>query len=188
MAVDKTYEQLRRSYTARAAFKGSGLRVFADLDAAIEARRSAGQLSAQAARCIVERGVRDVVANEALAKSGDEDVGFDGAKAKSGDGERGLERDNALPGLSWSSDPALTLPSPTRLTEEQLAVILPNIAAKTLLVLAEPETPYLQRATMDARIALLGDIEVIRMAGTHHLHLEDPAPVAAAINRFLETA
>ena len=38
----------------------------------------------------------------------------------------------------------------------------------------QPEAPYLQRETMQARIALLTDIEVIRMAGTHHLHLEDP--------------
>ena len=113
-------------------------------------------------------------------------VGVQRTQSKSGDGDLGLEKDQALPGLSWSSDPALTLPSPTRLTEEQLAVVLPNIVAKTLLVLAEPEAPYLQRATMQARIALLGDIEVVRMQGSHHLHLEDPLPVAAAINRFLE--
>ena len=196
LAVDKTCEQLRRSLTARAAFKGNGLRVFPDLDAAIEARRSAGQLSGQAARCIVERGVR--VAREGggdgegglergdAVPRGLSGVGVQRTQSKSGDGDLGLEKDQALPGLSWSSDPALTLPSPTRLTEEQLAVVLPNIVAKTLLVLAEPEAPYLQRATMQARIALLGDIEVVRMQGSHHLHLEDPLPVAAAINRFLE--
>ena len=55
---------MRRSHAARAGFKGNGLRVFADLDAAIEARRSAGQLSPEAARCIVERGVRNVAAEE----------------------------------------------------------------------------------------------------------------------------
>lgn len=219
LAVDKTFEQLRRSFTARAAFKGNGLRVFPDIDAAIAARRSAGQLSEHAARCIVERGVRaageggvvrpatmqgDAGGSEGGpdVRSGDGDRGLErgdafllgtsgGAgqrvQARSGDGDRGLDRDNAFPGLSWSTDPALTLPSPTRLSEEQLAVILPNISAKTLLVLAEPEAPYLPRSIMDARIALVRDIEVIRMQGTHHLHLEDPVPVAAAINRFLES-
>ncbi|SFN02215.1 alpha/beta fold hydrolase [Dokdonella immobilis] len=248
LAVDKTFEQLRRSFTARAAFKGNGLRVFPDIDAAIAARRSAGQLSEHAARCIVERGVRaageggvvrpatmqgdaggseggpDVRSGDGdrslergdafllgtsggagqrvQARSGDGDRGLDRdnafllgtsgeagqrVQAGSGDGDRGLDRDNAFPGLSWSTDPALTLPSPTRLSEEQLAVILPNISAKTLLVLAAPEAPYLPRSIMDARIALVRDIEVIRMQGTHHLHLEDPVPVAAAINRFLES-
>ena len=39
-------------------------------------------------------------------------------------------------------------------------------------------------AIMDARVALVRAIEVVRIAGHHHLHLEDPAPVAAAILAF----
>jgi pimeloyl-ACP methyl ester carboxylesterase len=78
------------------------------------------------------------------------------------------------------------LPSPTRLTEQQLASILPAITAPTLLLLAEPAAPYLQREVMEARIALLQDIEVIRLAGSHHLHLETPEVVAAPIRDFLK--
>jgi pimeloyl-ACP methyl ester carboxylesterase len=97
--------------------------------------------------------------------------------------ERGIKAVHG--GYSWSSDPRLTLPSSLRLSEEQLAVILAGIEASTLLVLAQPEAPYLSRAMMEARIALLKSIQVVRLDGTHHLHLEDPGPVASAINDFL---
>jgi pimeloyl-ACP methyl ester carboxylesterase len=243
--AEKTLEQLRRSQAARAAFKGDGLRVFASLEEAIEARCRSGQLSAQAARCIVERGVKAVgvrdlagasgagrgetVAPDGFVESGtnhngdgdsgsernetgvlagfiesgndqkrDGDIGLGGdvAGAVSGicergvdqerDRESGLEKSQALHFLSWSSDPQLTIPSATRLTEEQLAAVLPAIVAPTLLVLAQPHAPYLQPAVMKARVALVPDIDVVHLAGTHHLHLEDPAPVAAVLNRFLQ--
>ncbi len=190
--AEKTLEQLRRSYSARASFKGDGLRVFANLEDAIAARCRSGHLSAQAARCIVERGVKRVEASniqcEQSADSGREnaEVLSDGKTgSKSGDTNFGLEDAQALTTLSWSSDPQLTVPSPTRLTEEQLAAVLPTIKAPTFLVLAEPNAPYLQPAMVDARIALLTDIEVVRMAGTHHLHLENPESVAAAMRDFL---
>lgn len=108
-----------------------------------------------------------------------------GSKIESGDTDACLEGVHALTHLSWSSDPRLTLPSATRLSEEQLADILPAIAAPTLLVLAEPHAPYLQPEMVAARIALLRDIEVVRMAGTHHLHLENPQAVVGAMQDFL---
>ncbi len=190
--TQKTLEQLRRAHTARAAFKGDGLRVFADLEEAIEARCRSGHLSAQAARCIVERGVRRMGASAGLPMQGSgsalENVpapSVAGSKIESGDTDAGFEDVHALTHLSWSSDPRLTLPSATRLSEEQLADILPAIAAPTLLVLAEPHAPYLQPEMVAARIALLRDIEVVRMAGTHHLHLENPQAVVGAMQDFL---
>lgn len=209
--ADKTLEQLRRSHSARVSFKGDGLRVFANLDDAIEARCRSGNLSPQAARCIVERGVRRVGASkfqpvqgadselgnagaladdESASKSNDVDSSLQQFHAvttlgnKRGDAGLGLEEAQAFPNVSWSSDPQLTVPSPTRLTEEQLAAVLPAIKAPTFLVLAEPNAPYLPHAMVDARIALLADIEVVRMPGTHHLHLENPEPVAAAMHDF----
>ncbi len=203
LPAQRTLEQWRRAHLARQAFTGDSLRQFPDLDSAIEARRRAGHLSLEAARCIVARGVRAVEgggrvgleagggegalgAGSERMKSSDGSFGFGVGKTKSSDETFGVGSEKAFPAICWSSDPRLTLPSPTRLTEEQLAAILPGIEASTLLVLAEPEAPYLQRATMDARIALVRDIEVIRIAGTHHLHLEDPLAVAAAINAFLQ--
>lgn len=88
-------------------------------------------------------------------------------------------------GFSWASDPRLTLTSPQRYTEEQVQVALRGIGARTLLVLAQPEQPYLQREMIERRIAQVSDIQVHRLAGSHHLHLEDPQPVAAALLEFV---
>jgi len=59
--------------------------------------------------------------------------------------------------------------------------LLDGIRAPALLVLAQPPPVFLERRMIDARIDRVPGIEVVRMPGHHHLHLEDPAPVAAAI-------
>ncbi|MEN6539499.1 MAG: alpha/beta fold hydrolase, partial [Mizugakiibacter sp.] len=97
--------------------------------------------------------------------------------------ERGLKA--VAGGHTWSSDPRLTLPSPLRIEETQLRRLLAGIAAPTLLLLADPITPYLPTATMDARAACVAAIRVQRMAGGHHLHLERPQAVAEALLPFL---
>jgi len=95
----------------------------------------------------------------------------------------------AVPGgYSWSSDPRLTLASPLRYTEEQILALLRGIQAPTLAILAEPEPPYLPRDMMQRRTNEVPGIRVRRIAGTHHLHLEEPAPVAAAILDFARGA
>lgn len=96
--------------------------------------------------------------------------------------ERGLA---AVPGgWSWSSDPRLTLASPLRYTEAQIQNILRGIAAPTLVVLAQPATSYLPDSLMQARAACVADAHVVHLPGNHHLHLENPEPVAAAIRDF----
>ncbi|MBS0569420.1 MAG: alpha/beta fold hydrolase [Proteobacteria bacterium] len=93
--------------------------------------------------------------------------------------ERGVK---VVPGgLTWSTDPRLMLASPVRQTEEQVLAVLRGIRAPVGLVLAEPEQPYMPRAAMDRRIAQVSEIRVRRMAGTHHLHLENAPAVAAAL-------
>lgn len=146
---------LRRALGARARFDGERLRVFATVDAAVEARCRSGAISADAARAIVERGLDTVVAGEPSS------------------------------GYRWSSDPRLTLPSALRLTEPQVASIIDAMACRTLLVLAEPAAPYLARELIDARITRAADIEVVRMAGSHHLHIEHAEAVADAMLAFL---
>lgn len=87
-------------------------------------------------------------------------------------------------GYVWSSDPRLTLASPSRFTEAQVLAMLSGIRAPTLLVLATPATSYLPTAMMDARAAEVAGIRVVRLPGNHHLHLEDAEAVAAAIRAF----
>jgi hypothetical protein len=109
----------------------------------------ANDLSREAARILVERGVKPVGG-----------------------------------GLTWSTDPRLMLASPVRYTEEQILAVLRGIRTPTGLILAQPEQPYMPRAFMDGRIAVVDDIEVVRMAGTHHLHMENAPAVAAELLRF----
>jgi len=97
--------------------------------------------------------------------------------------ERGLTKHDR--GYTWSSDPRLMLPSLQRYTEAQILSVLCGIRARTLLILAEPETHLVGAAAMAARIAQVADIEVARLPGNHHLHLENPHDVADAIRAFL---
>jgi pimeloyl-ACP methyl ester carboxylesterase len=88
-------------------------------------------------------------------------------------------------GVSWSSDPRLTLTSPVRYTEEQILAVLNGIVAPTLLVLAEPSPPFLPLQMIERRSAAVPGIRVMRLPGSHHLHLEDAQPVADAILQFV---
>lgn len=142
----QTLGQLQRALAQRSALQDKALRVFTEVGAAERARMQANDLSAQAARILVGRGVRAV------------------------DG-----------GFVWSSDPRLTLASPQRYVEAQILAVLEGIRAPTLLILAQPAPAFLEEGMINARIARVSGIEVVRMPGHHHLHLEDPAPVAAAI-------
>jgi len=90
-------------------------------------------------------------------------------------------------GVSWSSDQRLTLTSPTRYTEEQILSILAGITAPTLLILAEPSPPFLSAAMISSRSAAVPGIRVARIPGSHHLHLEEPQPVARAILDFVQS-
>jgi len=91
-------------------------------------------------------------------------------------------------GVSWSSDQRLTLTSPVRYTEEQILSVLAGITAPTLLVLAEPSPPFLSEEMITRRVAQVPGIRVVRIPGSHHLHLEEPQPVARAILEFAHCA
>lgn len=87
-------------------------------------------------------------------------------------------------GVVWSSDPRLTLASPQRYTEAQVLAMLAGIRAPTFLMLAEPATSYLPETMMASRAAQVADIEVVRLAGSHHLHLEQPHAVFEIIDAY----
>ena len=89
-------------------------------------------------------------------------------------------------GFTWRSDPRLRLTTPLRIEEMQLRHLLAGIAAPTLLLLAEPATPYLPSALMEARAACLADIRIVHIAGSHHLHVRHPHDVADHVSQFLQ--
>jgi pimeloyl-ACP methyl ester carboxylesterase len=82
-------------------------------------------------------------------------------------------------GWRWRSDPRLTRPSPTRLSETQVHALLRGITAPTSLLLARPATPYLPSTLMQARADGVEHIVVSHLDGGHHLHLERPDAVDA---------
>jgi len=84
-------------------------------------------------------------------------------------------------GLVWSSDPRLTLTSAIRLTEAQIRSYLAGIECETRLVFADPAFPFVPKELMEARLALVKNATAVRIAGTHHLHMETPELVAKAL-------
>jgi pimeloyl-ACP methyl ester carboxylesterase len=88
-------------------------------------------------------------------------------------------------GYRWCSDPRLRLTTPTRIEEMQLRRVIAGIAAPTLLLLAEPATPYLPSALMEARAACVADIRVEHLAGPHHLHVRQSLECAELMLDFL---
>jgi pimeloyl-ACP methyl ester carboxylesterase len=96
--------------------------------------------------------------------------------------ERGLREVER--GYVWSSDARLRLPTPLRIDESQLRRLLAGIESPTLLLLADPQTPYLPRTTMEARAACVRDIRIERIVGRHHLHVQHPEEVAEQVLKF----
>ncbi|KRA41511.1 alpha/beta hydrolase [Pseudoxanthomonas sp. Root630] len=84
-------------------------------------------------------------------------------------------------GYVWSSDPRLTLPTPQRLSEPQLARLVAGITCPTTVVYADPPQTYFPEPLRTQRAQLLPDGRLHVIAGTHHLHMEDPVAVAGVI-------
>ncbi|MGH8122706.1 MAG: alpha/beta fold hydrolase, partial [Rudaea sp.] len=96
---------------------------------------------------------------------------------------RGL---NPVPGgWSWSSDPRLMPAVPQRYAEAQIPAILRGIRAPSQLILAEPMALPIPEATILAHAHQVANLELVRLPGNHHLHLEDAEPVAREILRFM---
>jgi len=87
-------------------------------------------------------------------------------------------------GFRWRTDPRLLLPNPQYLTEEQVLAFLRKVEAPTVLGMASEGLLQAQPQTKE-RICAFSSIDVVELPGAHHLHLDDPQPVAQVVNRFL---
>ena len=87
-------------------------------------------------------------------------------------------------GYVWSTDPRLTLPTMTRMTEPQIENLVAGIECPVRAIFADPAQPYLPDALRRHRVALLPQGELIVIAGGHHLHMQQVDEVAAAIGGF----
>jgi pimeloyl-ACP methyl ester carboxylesterase len=63
-----------------------------------------------------------------------------------------------------------------------------GIGCPTRVIHADPPQPYLPEPVRSERAALLPHGELVVLPGGHHLHMEQPAGVAAAIGTFLADA
>ena len=96
--------------------------------------------------------------------------------------ERGVEPVDG--GYRWCSDPRLMLPTAIRLSEGQIDNLLQAIACPTQVIYATPAQAYYPEPMRSQRLQHLRDGRLAVFPGNHHLHMEDPAPVAAVIERF----
>lgn len=152
---EHTVMRLREAIAAQRALRDKRLRVFPDIDSAVRARQFASRVPGSG---LGEAEVRLLV-------------------------ERGLRAVEG--GYEWSSDARLTLPTLVRMTEPQVEALVAGIECPVRAIFAEPAQPYLPDELRRRRIGLLPRGQLIVMPGSHHLHMQQPAEVAAAIGSFL---
>lgn len=154
-AEDRTASRLREAFADQAALSGKQLRVFGDIATAVRARMTANSLSEPVARLLVERGVAPVRSDESQG------------------------------GFIWRSDPRLTLTTAMRMSEAQMRSLIAAIESPTCMVWADPAQPYMPDALRRERATLLPRGEMHVLAGTHHLHMEQPRDVGELFRAFL---
>ena len=88
-------------------------------------------------------------------------------------------------GFTWRSDPRLKIRSRHYLTEEQARAFLQKITAPVLLIEAEKAEKDQWTELFLKRIPYTKILRHLTIAGEHHLHLDDPEPVAVAIREFI---
>ena len=87
-------------------------------------------------------------------------------------------------GLGWSWDPRLRVPSAMRLSEAHVSSYLENIASPALLVLAADGLSW-DEATLLARREKVEGMKVLELEGGHHVHMDSPEIISAAIGEHL---
>ncbi len=148
--------RLRRAFADRLDTGRYAVRTFANLDAAVDHRLKHASLSREAATLIMARQTEPV---------------------------------SAAPGepagrVRWRFDPALRHASAEYRTEAQVLAVLAAIECPVLVVLADAGHPRARPETR-ARLEAMPDVRTVRLPGGHHLHMDDPAPTAEAIRRFV---
>lgn len=84
-------------------------------------------------------------------------------------------------GYSWNSDSRLTLPSPLRLTRAHAATFVHAVQCPVCLVVAE-QGVLVAQPEFEGFLSTLS-LDVQRLPGGHHLHLDDEAGATAVAER-----
>lgn len=86
-------------------------------------------------------------------------------------------------GVVWRHDPKLYLPSPIRLTEQQVLAFINEITAPVCFIVASDGFRY-DESKMQLRRAAVKSLQEVHVNGGHHVHMEDPEAVADVLNAF----
>lgn len=97
--------------------------------------------------------------------------------------ERGVK--TSADGFVWRFDPALSLPSLSYFTEEQVLAFLRQIKVPTLLIEAS-EGVIVDNELLGIRKSTISDLQCYLVEGCHHVHLTDGDIVGEIVNKFLE--
>lgn len=149
-------DRLKRYHDDRNAPLKYQSRQFDSVDQAIASRLRANKMKPESARLIVERQLQTVT--------------------DSSDNSRKWQ---------WRFDKWLRVASPIYFTEEQVQAVLSGINCPVLCILAEDGYLTDRSETME-RLEKISDHTLINLPGNHHLHLDEPQPVADEINTFLQ--
>lgn len=84
----------------------------------------------------------------------------------------------------WRFDPALRHASPSYHTEAQVLAVMGAAACRSLSIIAA-DGFLANKPALKERFCALPDNTIVNLPGHHHVHMDTPEPVAAAINRFL---
>lgn len=87
-------------------------------------------------------------------------------------------------GYTWRTDRRVTLASPVYLVEDQVQQLLRDVECETMLIRAEHGVVN-RLSTSNGRIECYATLTIRNLVGDHHLHLDDPEPVADCIVDFL---
>jgi pimeloyl-ACP methyl ester carboxylesterase len=88
-------------------------------------------------------------------------------------------------GWQWQADQRLKAGSELRLTPELVRAFVERVSAPALCIMAE-QSPFADLALYTETLQRFARLELRRVAGRHHFHLEGAAEaIAAELNRFL---
>jgi pimeloyl-ACP methyl ester carboxylesterase len=86
-------------------------------------------------------------------------------------------------GFMWRTAPILLCKPLTMFTEGQVAPFLKKITSRTCLFRPSPGWPFDEKL-FAARIGLMQNIEVHRINGDHHIHMDNPESIGPLLQEF----
>ena len=96
--------------------------------------------------------------------------------------QRSVERNGD--GYRWRSDPRLKHPFPHCFSNDVVVAFLAGIASPVLLITAA-DGSLRKRAYFRSRCRAIANLSPVTLAGHHHLHIDNPLPVANALQTYL---